>query len=89
MDLQNVNKANVPPSTPMKIRCISPEPLTAIIFGRIIALSFSLFAPGQTTLWQENGNKNKLSKKMANKLTDAINQNCFHQLLLLDFYVIK
>lgn len=27
--------------------------------------------------------------KMANKLADAINQNCFHQLLLLDFYVIK
>lgn len=58
----NANSANTAPGAPVKMRYISPVPVTPIFFGSIIVLPFLLFAPGQTTLWRENGDKNKLSR---------------------------
>ena len=57
--------------------------LTNVIFLPL----FSFFVLGQTILYQENGNKDKINKKC--QPFDTINQNCSHRRLLLDFNVIK
>jgi hypothetical protein len=44
------------------MRHISPAPLTPISLEVLLFSLFSLCAPGQTTLRQENGNKSKLIK---------------------------
>lgn len=50
------------PWRPCEDEVYQPSASHTHFFGSIIVLPFLLFAPGQTTLWRENGDKNKLSR---------------------------